>query len=162
MKGTMLGTGGMGLAPPPASAATAPKAGLQPPPPAAAAGAAPGVAPLATTEPAPPLIGARPAPAEPVTYAAPTPQAREPQGKVDVAGTEAGGIREDSQRFLVGDPMAPAQPAQSAQRGRRFTDPDDPRVPVQRTGVLLAIGFIGMLAIAAVGYATARFMGLIH
>lgn len=85
-------------------------------------------------------------------------------------GPDAGpAMREDSQRFLVGDPMAPPeQPATSATRtGPRrpvqaSADAFEPAQQQQRPGVLVAIGIAGMLVIAAVGYATARYMGLVN
>jgi hypothetical protein len=70
--------------------------------------------------------------------------------------------REDSQRFLVGDPMAPsdAPPLPSRSSVRRSLDSINSLPPKQRTGALLVIGLGGMLLIAVVGYITARVMGL--
>jgi hypothetical protein len=134
-KATMLGTGGLGFAPP-AGLGAKPGAPVQPPP-AAGAGA-----PLARPQAAAP----EPAPAAP---------------QVQPAGGGQDPAADDSQRFLVGDPMAPAP---AAQRGARRAGREDGEgnVPVQRTTLLLVIGVIGMAVIAAVGYATARFMGLVQ
>jgi hypothetical protein len=78
----------------------------------------------------------------------------------DVRPARGSAEREDSQRLLLGDPMAPAQPAP---RVRRFTpEPSDSAYKGQRAGLLVSIGLVGMLVIAAVGYFTARFLGLIQ
>jgi hypothetical protein len=151
----MLGTGGLGFAPPAASGAK-PGAPAQPPP-AAGAGA-----PLAKPQPTAPA----PVPAAPQNPPARSPAALDadggaPEREVQPAAGGQEPAADDSQRFLVGDPMAPAPAAQRGAR-RAAREDSEASVPVQRTSVLLVIGLIGMALIAAVGYATARFMGLVQ
>jgi hypothetical protein len=146
-KHTMLGTGGAGLAPPigrpSAQQAAMPKA----PPPAAAKPAA-----------APPPPAASAAAEDDMALAATTRQRSEPSG--DAATDDAGG--EDSQRFLVGDPMAPSPQAAGRSGRRSAQDPTIPGLNAPSAGKLLAIAIGGMLGIAIVGYATARYMGLLN
>lgn len=150
-KATMLGTGGLGLGPPTA-AGVKPGAAPQRPPPAAGAALPAGVARQVAPERAP---------AEPQsTPAAPSAPAS-PARAAEPSTSAASAPREDSQRFLAGDPMAPTgSPPRSAPRGGR--DDGEDRVPVQRTSVLLVVGLLGILVIAVVGYAAARYMGLIQ
>jgi hypothetical protein len=164
MKATMLGTGGPGLPPPPG------KPGAKPPeaPPAAAGADA---SPWGAVAPAPPPAAAPAAPAAP-TAPRPAPSAASPDPalaqttRAPLVAEPASAKRasetqpEDSQRFLVGDPMAPK--AAPARHERRPGDgPHHDGVPTQQTGKLLAIGIVGMLVIAAVGYLAASFMGLL-
>jgi hypothetical protein len=148
-KVTMLGTGGMGIAPRLAPPGPAPVVAPQAPPPAAGMAQPPASSmELASTSPPPPPS---PAPAAPVIHDAPAD-----------AGVRSGAAnqREDSQRFLAGDPMAPSQ---TGQRARRMTpEPGGSAYSGQRAGVLVVVGLIGMLVIAGVGYFAARFMGLIQ
>jgi predicted RNA-binding Zn-ribbon protein involved in translation (DUF1610 family) len=148
MKATMLGTGGAGLAPPPAKAraVTTPNAPAQAAPPPAAGAAA-----------AAPAASAQRAPTE-VERSVTKPGAPAP---VNAPFADEATDPEDSQRFLVGDPMAPAHPAARAtSRGERDSAQDE--LPVRRTGQLLALGLGGLMVIAVVGYLAARFMGLVN
>ena len=150
-KATMLGTGGMGLAPPFAPPGGRPTAAGVAPPPAAGVAPPPAAAPSA----APPVASQRPAAPEPYM----------PEPIAHGAASEPSSDPEDSQRFLVGDPMAPqGAPPRSSGRSsvRRSLDNINSLPPKQRTGALLGIGLIGMLLIATVGYFTARAMGLIQ
>jgi hypothetical protein len=165
MKATMLGTGGAGLAPPKAMprAVTTPNAPAQvAPPPAARAVTTPNVpaqiapppaaAPVMTPAPSP---QAKPALAEPAVE---KPSAAKP---ADVPFADERTDPEDSQRFLVGDPMAPAQPAHRV-TGRGGRESDEDQLPLQNTGRLLALGAAGLFVIVLVGYLAARFMGLMN
>jgi hypothetical protein len=151
-KGTMLGTGGAGLAPPPGrpSAQSAQPAVAKPPPAAGvpARATAPGAAP-------PPKAKA---PEPDLALAQTARMQTEPE--LDTPSGPPG--PEDSQRFLVGDPMAPAATTstgkmRTASRSFRLETTDQPK-----TGTLITIGVAGMLLIAGVGYATAKYLGLLN
>ena len=142
-KATILGTGGAGL-PPPSKAASAPGASaLNAPPPAAG--------PPKAAEPVKPQVASASRAQNDPTLADTAPNAADDSA-----------AREDSQRLLVGDPMAP--PPKPATRGGRSlargADPTGVEQPSSAKLVAIAIG--GVLLIAAVGYATARYMGLVH
>jgi hypothetical protein len=149
-KVTMLGTGGMGLAPP--RPAGAPGSGPKPPPPAAAAAPAPAATPASA------------APAQQAPSAAAAPEPATPDRAIpDEPSSPA--AREDSQRFLVGDPMAPTGgPAGSTARtGKRVSgDAVQDQVPQHKTPLIIGVAMAGMAVIAAIGYATARLMGLLN
>jgi hypothetical protein len=148
-KVTMLGTGGMGIAPQLAPPGPARATAQQAPPPAAGAAQPPASSTGPTSVSSPPA--ASPAPTTPAMRDAPADAGDRPA---------AASQREDSQRFLAGDPMAPSP---TGQRARRMTpQPGSSAYSGQRAGVLVVVGLIGMLVIAAVGYFAARFMGLIQ
>lgn len=149
----MLGTGGAGLAPPRPSAqqAALPKA---PPPAAAAAPVAPAAAPAPAAQPKvhddegdPALATTKRQATDPIAAGAPT-------------------EREDSKRFLAGDPMAPPGSAQTGGRSPRRSSTEEPVIPGVNapgtTGKLLGIAIGGVVMIALVGYLAARFMGLLN
>jgi hypothetical protein len=96
-------------------------------------------------------------PAEPAKRAAASQAAAQPpvQAQVQASVRDA----EDSQRMLVGDPMARPQAAPRPDPGARRGSPAGVEDPPISMG--LAIGF-GVLVIALVGYAVARYMGLTH
>jgi hypothetical protein len=160
-KATMLGTGGAGLAPPPGRPSAQQGAMPKAPPPAAAAPAAP--APIAAPPPAaiaasasdegdPALADTKRRPTEPAVAAAAAAESTE---------------REDSQRFLVGDPMAPSgSSAQTGGRSARRSSTEEPVIPGVNapgtTGKLIGVAIGGIVAIALVGYLAARFMGLLN
>jgi hypothetical protein len=131
-KHTMLGTGGMGLAPPPGALRAptpAPPAGLPQPPPAA------GSIPPAGGTPA-----SGPAPRSANVWDA------------DAAADTEPPPREDAPRKRAADTggYRASQPRESL----------DAPLPTQRTGKLLAIGIGGLVLIVALGYLAAKFMGL--
>jgi hypothetical protein len=131
-KQTMLGTGGMGLVPPPQRAPTpAPAAPLPKPPPAAGS--------------VPPQAAA-PAPAKP--------EARPNVWDADAAADTEPPPREDAGHSFSDEPAAPRG---SDQYGRESASA---AVPTQRTGKMLVIGIVGLVVIAALGYAAAKMMGL--
>lgn len=73
--------------------------------------------------------------------------------------------REDSKRFLAGDPMAPPGSAQTGGRSARRSSTEEPLIPgvnAPGAGKLLGIAIGGIVAIALVGYLAARFMGLLN
>ncbi len=130
LKATMLGTGGAGGLAPPASG---PPAGSAPQPAAAPA----------PTEAAP---------------GSPPEQSPAADALADTAPHPKGGD-DDSQRFLVGDPMAPPadQPSETGRRQAYIT----PTSAGSGAGMLILVALLGVAAIAAVGYFAARKMGLL-
>ena len=133
-KQTMLGTGGMGLAPPqmaPRAPTPAPAAPLPQPPPAA------GSVPPQATAPAPAKAEARPNVWDADASADTEPPPREDAG------------------HAFGDP--PSDARGSGQYGRESASAV---VPTQRTGKLLAIGIVGLVVIGVLGYVAAKMMGL--
>jgi predicted RNA-binding Zn-ribbon protein involved in translation (DUF1610 family) len=164
MKATMLGTGGAGLAPPMATprAVTTPNAPAQvAPPPAARAVTTPNVPAQIAPPPAAtaPVFAPTPSPQEKPALAEPAVEKPSAPKPTDVPFADERTDPDDSQRFLVGDPMAPAQPAPRV-TGRGGRDSDQDQLPLQNTGRLLALGAAGLFVIALVGYLAARFMGL--
>ncbi|MFI5305965.1 MAG: zinc ribbon domain-containing protein [Polyangiales bacterium] len=146
MKHTMLGTGGAGLPPPARAAASMPQAA----PPAAGAASRAAMDPaLAETSRAPGFN----APVAPIARPAPAPQPEAPSPSPPDDKPQ----REDSQRFLTGDPMA-AKPAAARVPRRDETDETEAPVPKQRTGTMIAIAVVGMLVIIAIGYLAASFI----
>ena len=152
-KATMLGTGGAGLAPPPGrpSALSAQPAIAKPPP-------AAGVPARATAPAAAPPPNKAKAPEPDLALA----QTARMQTEPELDAPSGPPDPEDSQRFLVGDPMAP--PAEHpperrapASRSFRLETTDQPK-----KGTLIGIGIAGMLLIAGVGYATAKYLGLLN
>jgi hypothetical protein len=141
LKATMLGTGGAGFAPPRPSAAAGAKPALPEAPP-----------PAASIDPP------APAPVRPHAPDALADTTRRPAEPPLAAGDKA----DDSQRFLVGDPMAPAHAAP------RMTDAHSGRDAAPKASMptsirtVLAVGVGGILAILIVGYCAARYLGLLH
>jgi hypothetical protein len=64
---------------------------------------------------------------------------------------------DDSKRFLVGDPMAPPEVTAKIARSTSRLSQD---IPKERTGLFIAIGVVGVVVIAAIGYFVARMLGL--
>jgi hypothetical protein len=162
-KATMLGTGGAGLAPPAARASVeALTAALGRPPSSMgmqAAQAAPAAAPpppaAKVTDPDLALAQTARLRTEP---SLPQPPAHAPAP--EAAQQAAPPPRDDSQRFLIGDPMAPTPPTPQREgraRGRLVLD----RTNEPSSGVLIGVGVAGMVVIAAVGYFTAHYLGLL-
>lgn len=142
LKATMLGTGdGLG--------GIAQSLGaMQPQQPPAPAPAPVAAAPAPAPAPAP-----TPAPlAEPA--AAPAPQAQ----PAATTRREVAAHDDDSKRFLVGDPMAPAgaPPISRPQRVSRLSQD----IPKDRSAMYIAVGVVGVCVIAALGYLAARLLGL--
>jgi hypothetical protein len=151
-KATMIGTGGAGLPPPVRGGGPLPQAA----PPAAGAGPRPSIDPaLAETNRAPGFT----APVAPVVHAAPPPEPRAPAPAPAAAPAADAAAREDSQRFLAGDPMAAAPAAPRTQRHDDYDDDAQAAVPKQRTGTMIAIAVVGMVVIVAIGYLAASFIG---
>ena len=149
-KVTMLGTGGMGIAPQLAPPGPATAAAPQAPPPAAGTAQPPASSSASAKADSPAAALSEP----------PAPSTRETPGDVGARPAATSNQREDSQRFLAGDPMAPSP---TGQRARRMTpQPGGSMYSAHRAGVMVAVGLIGMLVIAGVGYFAARFMGLIQ
>lgn len=149
-KHTMLGTGGAGLAPPVARPSAQQGALPKAPPPAAAP------APIAAPAPAARVPSSAGDPALADTERKPT--------ELSVASVEPT-EREDSQRFLAGDPMAPPGSAQTGGRSARRSSTEEPVIPgvnAPGAGKLIGVAIGGIVMIALVGYLAARFMGLLN
>jgi hypothetical protein len=156
-KGTMIGTGipGVGAAAPAAAApaAAAPAAAA----PAAAAPAAAAPAPARSMEAASSFADTAPASdAGPAIAAAKAAAEAARQAAAALTPTTA----DDSARFLVGDPMAPHEEAARTAPVRHHAGHEEPdqRPP----WMLVAIGFVGMLAIAGIGVGVAVYLGLLE
>lgn len=162
-KQTMLGTGGMGLAPPPqmaparaptpAPAQPPPAAGsLQPPPPARDS-----IAPVPKPAAAP--AAAAPAPAAP----APAPAAAKPASVWDesaMANTDRPPAS-DAPSYASGSPSAPrAAFDHSESDTRESLDAGAQALPTHKVGLFIALGVGGLMAIAAAGYFIARMLGI--
>ena len=159
MKATMLGTGGPGLAPP----------GMRG---SAAQPAAPGAAGQKPVAAPPPAAGTSPASktANDLAFAetsvhqsmtGPIEAVAKPQPQPQAQPAAPSAAREDSHRFLAGDPMAPSRTG--AEPGRRSArDSLRAVLPVESTGKLIGIGVGGALAIVVIGYFAARLLGLLH
>jgi hypothetical protein len=106
--------------------------------------------PAAPEPQAAPPAAAAPPPA-PAPMPAPQPAA--------VTRREAPPQEDDSKRFLVGDPMAPAGTSSiggKPQRGSRLSTD----IPKDRSATFIVVGIIGVCVIAALGYAAARLLGI--
>jgi len=143
-KHTMLGTGGMGLGPG--------LPGLQP-----RVGAAPGAPPPPAGPSVPPVV---PSVQPDAAMARPSAALADTAPKPAIAAAPA--AREDSQRVLVGDPMAAKSAA--ARQAPRISEDDEPVssvVPGSSNAPAIVIGVVGVVVIALAGYIVARLLGLL-